>query len=184
MMDIVVCVLREIERQAEPRHLPIIGVKKSRVLAGLVEEVKPIRALEVGACIGYSAFIIACHMNPGARLTTIEIDPDLARETEENLSKAGLAERVEVLNGNALNLIPTVEGPIDLAFMDAEKQEYGRYLQLIEPLLHTGSVVVADNAGSFARAMRGYLNHVRGSGMYESRYISVGWDGLEVSRRL
>lgn len=177
-------VLREIERQASRRWLPIIGVEKAEIVARVVEEAKPMRALEVGANIGYSAIVIASHMPEGSHLTTIELDKAHAREAEANIKKAGLANRVSVLVGDALTLIPSVDGPIDLAFVDAEKDEYGRYLTLMEPKLHPGSVIIADNVGAFPRAMADYLDRVRRSGLYESRYVSVGWDGLEVSQRL
>jgi predicted O-methyltransferase YrrM len=177
-------VLREIERQASRRWLPIIGVEKAEIVARVVEEAKPIRALEVGANIGYSTIVIASHMHEGSHLTTIELDKAHAREAEANLKKAGLTNRVSVLVGDALTLIPSVDGPIDFAFVDAEKDEYGRYLALMEPKLHPGSVIIADNVGAFPRAMADYLDRVRSSGLYESRYLSVGWDGLEVSQRL
>jgi predicted O-methyltransferase YrrM len=177
-------VLREIERQASKRWLPIIGAEKARIIAGIVEEEKPRLALEVGANIGYSAIVIAGHMPEGSHLTTIEINRMLAGEAEANIRRAGLAGRVSILVGDALELIKSVEGPVDFAFVDAEKDEYGRYLDLIEPKLHTGSVMIADNVGSFPRAMVDYLEKVRRSGLYKSKYISVGWDGIEVSRRL
>jgi predicted O-methyltransferase YrrM len=177
-------VLREIERQASRRWLPIIGSEKAGIVARVVEEVNPKRALEVGANIGYSAIVIASHILEDSHLTTIEVDRAHAREAETNIKKAGLSGRVSVLVGDALELIPSVDGPIDLAFVDAEKDEYGRYLALMEPKLRPGSVIIADNVGAFPRAMADYLDRVRRSGLYESRYISVGWDGLEVSRRL
>jgi predicted O-methyltransferase YrrM len=177
-------VLREIERQASRRWLPIIGAEKAGIVAGVVDEAKPQWALEVGANIGYSAIVIASHMPEGSQLTTIEIDRAHAREAEANIKKAGLAMRVRVLVGDAIDLIPSVDCPIDLAFVDAEKSDYGRYLALMEPKLHPGSVIIADNVGAFPRAMADYLDRVRRSGLYESKYISVGWDGLEVSRRL
>ena len=177
-------VLHEIERQASRRWLPIIGVEKARIISGIVDREKPRRALEVGANIGYSAIVIASHMSDGSKLTTIEVNRALAREAESNIKRAGLAERVKILIGDALELIPSIESPIDFAFLDAEKDEYGRYLTLIEPKLHPGSVMVADNVGSFPRVMSDYLDRVRRSGFYESKYISVGWDGLEVSRKL
>ena len=177
-------VLREIERQASRRWLPIIGAEKAGIVAEVVDEAKPRQALEVGANIGYSAIVIASHMPESSHLTTIEIDRAHAREAEVNIEKAGLTMRISVLVGDALKLIPTVDGPIDLVFVDAEKEEYGRYLALIEPKLHPGSVIIADNVGAFPHAMAGYLDRVRRSGLYASRYVSVGWDGLEVSRRL
>lgn len=71
-----------------------------------------------------------------------------------------------------------------MVFLDADKSEYREYLRLVEPKLRRGSVVVADNAGSFSRSMEGYLEYVRNSGRCESKYIACGWDGLEVSVKI
>jgi predicted O-methyltransferase YrrM len=177
-------VLHEIERQASRRWLPIIGVEKAGIIARIVDEETPQLALEVGTNIGYSAIVIASHMPDGSHLTTLEVNRALAREAEANIKRAGLKEMVSILVGDALELIPGIAAPIDFAFLDAEKDEYRRYLTLIEPKLRPGSIVVADNVGSSSRAMGDYLERVRRSGLYESKYKSVGWDGIEVSRRL
>ena len=177
-------ILHEIEKQASKRWLPIIGYKKAQIIADVVEEKKPHCSLEVGTNVGYSAIVIASHMPLDSCLITIEVNRDLAIEAEANIKKAGLSDRVKVLTGDALKLIPEIKSPIDFAFLDAEKDEYIRYLELIEPKLIPGSVVVADNVGAFPRAMAEYLERVRHSGLYESQYVSVGWDGIEVSRRL
>jgi predicted O-methyltransferase YrrM len=77
-----------------------------------------------------------------------------------------------------------LDGPFDFAFIDTEKSEYFQYLSLAEDKLHKGAVVVADNAGIFADQMRDYLYYVRNSGKYQSRYVQVGGDGLEISVKL
>jgi predicted O-methyltransferase YrrM len=71
-----------------------------------------------------------------------------------------------------------------MVFIDAAKEEYFDYLRLIEKKLHKGSAVVADNAGIFADQMKEYLDYVRSSGKYASKYMSFGEDGVEVSVRL
>ena len=183
-MDRVEVVLREIEKQASREWLPIIGAEKARIIAEIVKGRNPMNALEVGTNIGYSGIVILSHMGEGSHLMTIEVDYRYAKKARENFSKAGLEDRVTVLTGDALILIPTVNGLIDLAFIDAEKHEYGRYLQLMEHKLSSGCIVIADNVGAFPNAMRDYLDHVRNSGLYESKYIHLGWDGIEVSRKL
>jgi predicted O-methyltransferase YrrM len=176
-MAVVEAVLREIEARAVKRRLPIIGREKGRIIAVIVDEEKPTRVIEVGTNIGYSAITIGSHMPTGSVLYTMEIDEGLAAEAVENIARAGLSDRIRVLVGDALALIPGVEGPVDLAFVDAEKDEYAGYLTIIEPKLRPGALVVADNAGIFEHAMGDYLERVRCSGLYESRYVSVGWDG-------
>lgn len=73
-----------------------------------------------------------------------------------------------------------MKGKFDLVFTDAEKSEYLDYIKLVEDKIHKGSVVVADNVEDTPS----YLNYVRFSGKYESKYISAGWGGLKVSVKL
>ena len=174
-------VLRKIEGSRRRWYLPIVGRKRGGELARIVRKVKPQRILEIGTFVGYSAIMMGKELEEGAEIVTIEIDPDEAEMAKENISMAELNVNVRVLKGDALEHIPTVEGGIDMVFLDADKSEYLEYLRLVEPKLHRGSVVVADNAGSFSRSMGGYLEYVRNSGMYESKYIACGSDGLEVS---
>jgi len=119
-----------------------------------------------------------------SELVTIEIHRDEAKQAGDNIVKANIPAHVKILTGNALEVIPTLEGTFDFVFIDAEKSEYLQYLKLAEPKLHAGTVVFADNAGVFADQMADYLRYVRSGGGYESRYIQVGGDGVEISRKL
>jgi predicted O-methyltransferase YrrM len=131
--------------------------------------------------VGYSAITIASHMPEEAVLCTIEIDAELAAEAEQNVAISGLAGRIRVLTGDALDLIPDLQWSFGFAFVYTEKSEC-KYLALIVPKLCCGALVVADNAGIFESDMKGYMDLVRSSRFYESRYVSVGRDGIVVSR--
>ena len=89
-----------------------------------------------------------------------------------------------VITSDAIEEIPRLEGSFDLVFIDAKKEEYLKYLQLVEERLHKQSVVVADNAGIYVDRMKDFLNYVRSSGKYKSIYVPVGKDGLEISTKL
>jgi len=186
-------VLREIENAARRREfLPIIGPSKGQILVKVIREIKPKRILEVGALIGYSAILMGKELANDAHLITIEIDPHTAKIAEENLRKAEIPPTVEVLVGDAIEVIPRLAGMFDLVFIDADKSEYLDYLRLIEDKLQKGSVVVADNVEHAPP----YLNYVRSSGKYSSRFVPVGTvtfghsrghrlgDGLEISVKL
>jgi predicted O-methyltransferase YrrM len=177
-------VLRQIEAQAENTFLPIIGSDKGKYLAEEIRKAKPLHVLEVGTLIGYSAILMGKEMQIDSEIVTIEIHREEAKIAGENIVKANVPAKIKISTGNALDIIPTLQGPFDLVFIDAEKTEYMQYLKLAEPMLHKGTVVFADNAGVFARQMEDYLHYVRYSGNYESRYIQVGEDGVEVSVRL
>lgn len=176
--------MRKIESLASSRFLPIVGEAKGRVLAEEVRKARPKRALEIGTLIGYSAIVIARELPPQSTLTTIEVHSEEAKQAEENLKKAGLGGVVRVVVGDALHVIPTLEGEFDFAFLDAAKDEYLGYLELLEDRMPPGSVVVADNAGIFADEIADYLEHVRSGGRWKSRFVRVGGDGMEISRRL
>lgn len=177
-------VLRQIEAQAENIFLPIIGSAKGRYLAEEVRKAKPMRVLEVGTLIGYSAVLMGKEMPPNSELVTIEIHREEAKLAGENIVKANIPAYVKIITGNALDIIPALDGMFDFAFIDAEKSEYLQYLKLAEPKLHKGTVVFADNAGIFADQMADYLNYVQNSGAYKSRYIQVGEDGVEISQKI
>jgi predicted O-methyltransferase YrrM len=177
-------ILQRIEVAAENRFLPIIGPQKGKFLVDEVRKAKPMHVLEVGTLIGYSAILMGKEMQNGSEIVTIEIHPDEADEAGKNILNANIPAKVKIITGNALDVIHTLQGPFDFMFIDAEKTEYLQYLRLAEDKLHRGTVVFADNAGIFATQMRDYLNYVRRSGKYESRYVQVGDDGVEISVKL
>jgi predicted O-methyltransferase YrrM len=177
-------VLREIEKRAHNEFLPIVGMEKGQVLAEEIRKAKPKRVLEVGTLIGYSAILMGKELDESAQIITIEIHAEEAKTAQENIRKAEIPPKVEVITGDAIQVIPKLKGVFDFAFIDAEKTEYIDYLRLAEDKLHKGTVIVADNAGIFAKQMRDYLDYVRASGNYSSKYVQVGVDGLEISVKL
>jgi predicted O-methyltransferase YrrM len=123
-------------------------------------------------------------LDKNAHVTTIEIHAEEAKTAEDNIRKAGIPPKVEVITGDAIRVIPELKGVFDFVFIDAEKTEYLDYLRLAEDKLRKGAVIVADNAGIFAKQMANYLDYVRASGKYSSKYVPVGVDGLEVTVKL
>jgi predicted O-methyltransferase YrrM len=177
-------ILREIEKRANSEFLPIVGPKKGQVIAETIRKAKPKRVLEVGTLIGYSAILMGKELDSDAQIITIEIHADEAETAEENILKADIPTEVEVITGNAIQVIPELTDCFDFVFIDAEKTEYLDYLRLAEDKLCKGAVIVADNAGIFANQMTDYLDYVRTSGKYSSRYLPVGVDGLEITVKL
>ena len=125
------------------------------------------------------------------KVTTIEIDKESANNARKNIEDAAIADKVEVVEGDALEIIPKLNEKFDVVFLDATKEEYLKYLKLFEKSLNKGAVVVADNVGIFETSMRDYLEYVRDSGLYNSRTLETELefdnntkDAIEVSIKI
>lgn len=169
-------ILDEIEQM---ENLPIIGPVKGELLANLVKKHKPNNVLEIGSLVGYSTILIALNLPAGSKLTTIEKSPGLVKIAKRNIEKACLTEKVKVVEGDAIKVIPRIKANFDFVFLDAEKSEYLDYLRLIEPKMAKRCIVVADNVGVFKTTLSDYLTYVKKN--YKSRTHDFGFDAVEVS---
>jgi predicted O-methyltransferase YrrM len=136
-------VMAEMEAVAERDGVPIVHWETGRFLAVLCRALDP-AVLEVGTAIGYSTLHMAEQLERG-RVVTLEVDPDRARQARQFWSRAGVADRIELVEGDAREALPGLSGPFDLLFVDAAKDEYERYIELAEPLLSDHAVLVVDN---------------------------------------
>lgn len=136
-------VMAEMEELAERDGVPIVHWETGRMLAALAGSLDA-RVLEVGTAIGYSALHMAEALDRGS-IVTLERDPQRIAQAADFLARAGVADRVEIVEGDARETIPAVEGPFDLLFLDATKGEYREYLELAEPKLSGRALLVVDN---------------------------------------
>jgi predicted O-methyltransferase YrrM len=136
-------VMREMEEHAERDGIPIVHWETGRLLAVLCRVLDPV-VLEVGTAIGYSTLHMAEQLS-GGRVVTLERDPDRAAQARDYLERGGVSDRVEIVEGDALETLAGLEGPFDLLFVDASKGEYGRYIELAEPKLAARALMVVDN---------------------------------------
>ena len=154
----------------------------------LVESRNSKRGIEVGAASGFGAINMGIGFErTGGHLFSLEIDPQRARETRENLAKVGLEKTVTVVEGDALKNLPALDGRFDFIFIDAAKQQYFQYLKAVEPKLKPGAVVVADNVILSARAMKDFLDYIQTSPNYETVIIRASMekgDGMSISYKL
>jgi len=127
------------------------------------------RGIEVGVALGYGAIHMgmAFERTKGT-LTSIEIDPQRAETARQNIAKVGLEKTVSVVAGDALAVLPKLEGQYDFIYIDANKPDYLKYMKAIEPKLRKGAVIVADNVIVSARAMADFLEYMRTSPDYEA----------------
>jgi len=136
-------VMAEMEELAERERVPIVHWETGRLLAVLCRALDP-RVLEVGTAIGYSTLHMAEQLSAG-RVVTLERDAGRARQARSLWERAGVAERIELVEGDARSTIPDLEGPFGLLFVDAQKAEYREYIELARPLLAERALVVVDN---------------------------------------
>jgi predicted O-methyltransferase YrrM len=140
-------VLDEALRASDAAGLPSINVapNQGKMLHVLARSVGARAILEIGTLGGYSTIWLARALAPGGRLVTLEADPKHAAVARDNLARAGLTDRVEVRVGRAIETLPTLEGPFDLVFIDADKPSTTEYFAWAVKLTRRGGLIVVDN---------------------------------------
>lgn len=139
--------LGEMEALGAERDVPISDPEVGRLLqalAGAAGGSGARRIVEVGTAIGYGTLCLA-RGAPGAHVISVDLDPERLALARGFLARGGVADRVELLEGPALERLRAVEGPLDLAYLDGPKGEYRRTLDLLLPKLRVGGLVVVDN---------------------------------------
>lgn len=134
--------LAEMEAHAERDGIPIADRQVAHLQAMLARATGADRALEFGTAIGYSTIQIA---RTGCEVVTLELDEGRIADAQDYIERAGVEDRVTIVQGPALETLPDLEGPFDLAFLDAVKTEYEAYLDHVLPMVPSGGVVLADN---------------------------------------
>lgn len=155
------------------------------------------RVLEIGTLGGYSTLWLARAVGGSGQVVTLELSPRNAEVARANLARAGIGGRVEVLTGPALHLLPALEGPFDLVFLDADKANQDLYLEWALKLARPGTVIVGDNvvrAGAVAdpatrdpaaHGIRRFIDllgaHPRLTATAIQTVGAKGWDGFALA---
>ncbi|HWQ53154.1 MAG TPA: O-methyltransferase [Bryobacteraceae bacterium] len=151
-------------------------------LRDVVKKVQGKRALEIGTSTGYSGIWILMGLRQtGGKLITIEIDPGRHKTANANFKAAGLDGMVDSRLGDALKVVPQVDGPLDLVFIDALKSDYLKYYELVLPKMRHGGVIVAHNTASHANEMRDFLDRIRSDPKVTTELITPGYQGFSVT---
>jgi caffeoyl-CoA O-methyltransferase len=145
--------------EAEEVRLPAVPVRPTtgRFLFSLVAPQTDCEVLEVGAGRGHSTIWFAAGARIlGGRVVSLERDPDAAADWRRNVANAGLEEWVELVEGDALEILARTEDIFDVIFLDAKKDEYERYFQLARRLVDPGGLILADNVLSHEEVLGAY----------------------------
>jgi len=139
-------IVREMEAEAAEEDVPISAPEVGRLLAMQARATAGLanRIVEVGCAIGYGALLMA-RAAPDARVLTIDQDEAMLQRARGWLERAEVADRVDLLHGPARQVLADLQGPFDLAYVDAAKEEYRHYLDLLLPQMRLGGVLIFDN---------------------------------------
>lgn len=133
------------------------------------------RVLEIGTSNGYSTlWIVDALEKTGGWLTTLEQDPDKVAMATENLEKAGLKDRVDIIHGDARETIQQLEKRFDFVFIDADKESYEHYLTHALKIVRPGAIIVADNVDSHADELAGFLRIIEDDPWLEDIRLPYG----------
>ena len=172
-------VLKRLEKTA--KQYTNIAPENGQFLSILIHSIQAQNVLEVGTSNGYSTLWLAAALKEtGGRLITLEFDQKRAAEAQTHLQEVGLDGIVDVRIGNALDEIPKCDATFDLVFLDAEKNEYRRYLELAFPNIRPGGLIVADDTVTMRDEMPDYIEFVFSTPLLHSVDIPLD-DGIILS---
>lgn len=135
----------EIYNEAVKSCVPVINLETARLLEILVRIKRPKRILEIGTAIGFTSVLMAVGLVEGGKIDTIEIDAETAVKAAENFSKAGIKDSVNLIIGDASDVLGHMEKNYDFVFIDAAKGQYCRYYELCSDMVSKGGIIFADN---------------------------------------
>lgn len=187
--------LMKIKEKALEEHIPIIMDDTLEVIAGILTKIKPQNILEIGAAVGYSAMCFSEYLQDGGRIDTIERDEERIIQAKENFKKVGVEEKIKLYEGDAVEILPTLDGKYDVVFIDAAKGKYPFFLEQALRMLNDKGVIIADNVlykgyvmsdynkhkqRTAVRNLREYIARVNEDANLDTEILEVG-DGLAIS---
>ena len=188
--------LIRIKERALEEHIPIIMDDTLDVISKKLEYIKPSRILEIGTAVGYSAICFSEFLAENGVIDTIERDHDRVLEALENIKKAEVEDKINILEGDAVEILPTLEKKYDVVFIDASKGKYPFFLKEALRMISSKGIIFADNVlykgyvlsdynkhkqRTAVRNLREFLSDLESNDKLETRILNVG-DGLAVAR--
>lgn len=188
--------LEKIKQKALEEHIPIIMDDTLEVIDKILTEIKPKRILEIGTAVGYSAMCFSEYLQDDGKIDTIERDEERIARAKINIQKVGVADKINIYEGDAVEILPTLDEKYDVVFIDAAKGKYPFFLKEALRMINSNGVVLADNIlykgyvmsdynkhkqRTAVRNLREYIKEVTENPNIETEILEVG-DGLAVSR--
>lgn len=188
-------VLEEVKKNALENKVPIIMDDTLNVIEEYLKDLKPKKILEIGTAVGYSSSQFVRISGEEVKIDTIELDEERAKLAIENIKNIGLEKNINVIVGNAVEILPNLKGPYDMIFIDANKGKYPFFLEEAIRLSRKGTIIFADNVlykgyvlsdynkhkqRTAVRHLREYLAEAISNERLDTQVSTVG-DGLAIS---
>ena len=185
-----------IKKKALEDKVPIIMDDTLEVIAKILDEIKPKKILEIGTAVGYSAICFSEYLQENGKIDTIERDTERVKESRENIKKAEVEEKINIYEGDAVEILPTLNDEYDVVFIDAAKGKYPFFLNQALRMIKPGGVIFADNIlykgyvmsdynkhkqRTAVRNLREYIAEITNNEKLETEILEVG-DGLAISK--
>ncbi len=184
-----------VKQNALENHIPIIMDDTLEVIAGILKKIKPQNILEIGAAVGYSAMCFSEYLQENGKIDTIERDEERIQQAKENFVKVGVQDKINLYEGDAIEILPTLNEKYDVVFIDAAKGKYPFFLEQALRMLNKNGVIIADNVlykgyvmsdynkhkqRTAVRNLREYIARVNEDANLDTEILEVG-DGLAIS---
>ena len=188
--------LEKIKKKALEDHIPIIMDDTLEVIEKELKENPPKKILEIGAAVGYSAMCFSEFLADDGKIDTIERDEERIKEAKENFKKVGVEDKIHLYEGDAVEILPTLNEKYDMVFIDAAKGKYSFFLKESLRMINSDGIIFADNIlykgyvmsdynkhkqRTAVRNLREYIKEVSENPNLETEILEVG-DGLAISR--
>lgn len=188
--------LEIIKQKALEEHIPIIMDDTLEIMEKYLTKIKPKRILEIGTAVGYSAMCFTNFLSDDGKIDTIERDVDRIKEAKDNIRKVGVDDKINIYEGDAVEILPTLNKKYDAVFIDAAKGKYPFFLKESLRMLNPNGIIFADNIlykgyvmsdynkhkqRTAVRNLREYIKEVSENPNLETEILEVG-DGLAISK--
>ena len=190
--------LAKIKQKALEEHIPIIMDDTLDVIENKLKESKPSKILEIGTAVGYSAICFSEFLDKNGIIDTIEREEDRVAEAKENIKITGVQDKINIIKGDAVEVLPTLKGLYDMVFIDAAKGKYPFFLKEALRMLAPNGIIFADNVlykgyvlsdynkhkqRTAVRNLREFLAELQSNDCLETEILEVG-DGLAIARKI
>ena len=190
--------LAKIKQKAIENHIPIIMDDTLEVISKILMENKPKRILEIGTAVGYSAICFSDYLSKEGKIDTIERDEEKVKEAKINIKKLCVEDKINIIQGDAVQILPTLNEKYDMIFIDAAKGKYPFFLEQSLRLLNDDGVIFADNILYKGYVMSNYNKHKQRTAVthlreyikkatedprLDTKILEVG-DGLAITKKI